>query len=118
VRRRSQPLAWGALMVSLSCGGQVVVDHDDRAEEEKFAELCVDYCELARKSSEEACQNYDWCLERCTGNVAEAKNGGCVEELLAWYDCATAVLEQGGYCDSTCHESLAYHQCIENHEGK
>lgn len=43
---------------------------------------------------------------------------GCVEEMLEWYDRFTAVPSQGGLCDATCDEAIAYKECFEAHEGK
>ena len=116
--KRLKPSISAVLMLACSCGGQVVVDHEDRTEEEMLARLCIDYCELARTSSQESCQNYEWCLDRCTGDFAEARAVGCLEEMLEWYACFTATLERGGFCDAGCTNSIAYNACRDAHEGK
>lgn len=105
-------------MIACGCGGQVVVDHDDRTEEERFAKLCIDFCELARTSGIEYCEQYDWCLDRCAGDFAEARAVGCVDEMLEWYACDAAQIERGGACDASCHESIAYNACRDAHEAK
>jgi hypothetical protein len=101
-----------ALALASGCGGQVVVDPAWESRNDIPVGVCVSYCELSRTSVVEACRNYDLCMDNCVDDLTEAKDVGCLDEMLAWYDCYTAILKQSGFCSSTCpEETKAYRSC-------
>jgi hypothetical protein len=112
LKRLGDLFALASLVLICTCGGKVVVDSDLESRNDIPVGVCLDYCELSRTSVEQYCRNYDLCMDRCAQDFTEAKEEGCLEEMLAWYDCYTAVLKKSGFCDSTCpEETKAYHSC-------